>query len=59
MREGLDRQLEELGARGHRALVAGVIREEERISRGWSARGEVPDQLSLFEIGPSAAQQRW
>lgn len=51
MREQLDRQLEEFGARGHRALVAGVIRGGERVCRGWSAVGDEPDHLSLFEIG--------
>jgi len=51
MREQLDRQLEEFGARGHRALVAGVIRGGERVCRGWSAGGDEPDHLSLFEIG--------
>jgi len=51
MCEELDGQLEKLGARGHRALVAGVICGGERVCRGWSAGGGAPDSLSLFEIG--------
>jgi D-alanyl-D-alanine-carboxypeptidase/D-alanyl-D-alanine-endopeptidase len=51
MRDELDRELERLGSRGHRALVAGVLRGGECVVRGWTASGEVPDELSLFEIG--------
>jgi CubicO group peptidase (beta-lactamase class C family) len=51
MREELERRLETLGARGHRALIAGTIRGGERICCGWSARTEKPDERSLFEIG--------
>lgn len=51
MRDGPGRELEKLGARGHRALVAGLLRGGERISRGWSASGDPPDELTLFEIG--------
>ena len=51
MRAELERRLETLGSRGHRALVAGIIRGEERVCCGWSAFGEEPDELSLFEIG--------
>lgn len=47
----LDRRLERLGGRGHRALVVGVIRGGEREWRGWSAAGEAPDDETLFEIG--------
>ena len=51
MRAELDRQLEALGRRGHRALVAGSIGRGERVCCGWAARDEAPDGLSLFEIG--------
>lgn len=49
--EEVDRELARLGARGHRAVVAGLIREGERLCRGWSASGEAPDRSALFEIG--------
>lgn len=51
MRGLIDRELERLGRRGHRALVAGMISGAERSCRGWSAAGKPPDELSLFEIG--------
>jgi D-alanyl-D-alanine-carboxypeptidase/D-alanyl-D-alanine-endopeptidase len=51
MSDPLGRQLERLGARGHRALVAGVIGGGERCCRGWAADGAAPDRLSVFEIG--------
>lgn len=51
MREELERRLEKLGARGHRALSAGIIRGDERFCCGWSTRAENPDERSLFEIG--------
>ena len=44
-------ELERLAARGHRALVAGLIRGDERTYRASASPGEVPDELSLFEIG--------
>ena len=47
----LDRRLEAVAVRGRRTLVVGLIRGGERILRGWSATGEAPDELSLFEIG--------
>jgi D-alanyl-D-alanine-carboxypeptidase/D-alanyl-D-alanine-endopeptidase len=51
MREELEHRLQALGARGHRALIAGVIRGDERVCCGWSARAEKPDERTLFEIG--------
>ena len=51
MCDELDGELEKLGARGHRALVAGVIRGDDCVCRGWSAEGKAPNALSLFEIG--------
>jgi CubicO group peptidase (beta-lactamase class C family) len=51
MREELEARLQSLGARGHRALVAGVIRGDERVCCGWSAGSRNPDEHSLFEIG--------
>ena len=47
----VDRELARLGARGHRAVVAGLIREDERLCHGRSASGEAPDWSALFEIG--------
>jgi CubicO group peptidase (beta-lactamase class C family) len=49
--DDLHRRLERLGRRGHRALVAGVIRGGERRVRGWSPAGEPPTASSVFEIG--------
>ncbi len=51
MQVELDHQIEALGARGHRAVIAGVIRGRDRLCRGWAADGEPPDETSLFEIG--------
>jgi len=51
MHEELDSQLAKLAGRGHRALVAGVIRGTERVWRGWPAGADPPDERSLFEIG--------
>lgn len=51
MAKDLNRQLEQLAGRGHRALGAGVIRGGERAYRVWASAGEAPDELSLFEIG--------
>lgn len=48
----LDRELARVGARGHRAVVAGLVRAGERVCRGWSAAsGKEPDGSALFEIG--------
>jgi CubicO group peptidase (beta-lactamase class C family) len=47
----LDQELAKLGSRGHQALVAGILEDGERVARGWSARGDGPDELALFEIG--------
>jgi D-alanyl-D-alanine-carboxypeptidase/D-alanyl-D-alanine-endopeptidase len=51
MREELSQQLAKLGRRGHRALVAGVIRGGVSVVDRWPAGGEAPDTRSLFEIG--------
>ena len=51
MEDTLDRQLAELRPQAHRALVIGLARAEANASRGWSASGAAPDDLSLFEIG--------
>jgi CubicO group peptidase (beta-lactamase class C family) len=51
MREELEHRLQALGARGHRAVVAGVTCGDERVCCGWSADGHRPDEHSLFEIG--------
>lgn len=51
MREELERRLEKLGARGHQALIAGVIRRDEHLCCSWSTRTDKPDERSLFEIG--------
>ena len=42
MREELERRLQAFGARGHRALVAGVVSGDERASCGWSPIGAPP-----------------
>ena len=47
----LDRELTREGTRGHRAVVAGLVRADERFCCGWSASGEEPDGSALFEIG--------
>jgi CubicO group peptidase (beta-lactamase class C family) len=47
----LQTELEALGGRGHRAVVAGVIRNGEHRRRGWAADGPAPDGSTLFEIG--------
>jgi len=49
--EALDRELARVGARGHRAVAAGVLDGDERACRGWAADGTAPDGASLFEIG--------
>jgi len=51
MRQRLESRLEKLGARGHRALVAGITHQGDRICCGWSADGDEPDGSTLFEIG--------
>ena len=55
VRNDLDRELEgelaAMGRGGHRAVVAGVIRNGERRCRGWAANGPAPDGDTLFEIG--------
>ena len=51
MRAELERRLETLGARGHQALIAGIIRGGERVCCGWSTGAQKPDERSLFEIG--------
>lgn len=51
MRVHLESRLEQLGRRGHNALVAGVARDGERVCCGWSADGDEPDASTLFEIG--------
>jgi len=47
----LDGRLARAGARGHRAMVAGVIREGRATVSGWASDGPAPDGSSLFEIG--------
>jgi len=47
----VDRELAAAGSRGHRAVVAGVVRDGETLVRGWSAEGPAPDATTLFEIG--------
>ncbi len=47
----VDRELAALGARGHQAVVAGVVRDGETVCRGWAADGPAPDATTLFEIG--------
>lgn len=47
----LDRELTRESTRGHRAVVAGLVRADERVYCGWSASGEEPDGSALFEIG--------
>lgn len=37
--------------RGHKTLLAGVIRDGDRVVGPWHAAGEVPDERSLLEIG--------
>lgn len=51
MPEDLDGQLAELGRRGHKALVAGAIRDGECVVSRWAAAGEAPDARAVFEIG--------
>ena len=46
-----DRELVATGSRGHRAVVAGVVRNGATVCRGWSADGPAPDATTLFEIG--------
>ena len=51
MHDAPERRVEKLRARGHRTLVAGVIRRGER---GWYApprADEAADHLTIFEIG--------
>jgi D-alanyl-D-alanine-carboxypeptidase/D-alanyl-D-alanine-endopeptidase len=47
----VDRELAAAVSRGHRALVAGVVRDGETVCRGWAADGPAPDATALFEIG--------
>lgn len=48
----LDRRLRALLAKGHHAVVAGVIGDGRQLHRGWGRAGSVPpDGSSLFEIG--------
>lgn len=47
----LDRMLQARGAKGHRALIAGVIGDGEQFHRGWSRDGHSPNANALFEIG--------
>lgn len=47
----LDRRLQDLGRKGHRAVVAGVIGDGQRFHRGWARDGRAPDGSALFEIG--------
>ena len=47
----LERELAAVGVRRHRVMVAGVVRDGERLCRGWSADGPAPDGSTLFEIG--------
>ncbi len=55
VRDDLDRELERelaaLGRRGHRAVVAGIVRDGRCRCRGWAADGPAPDGGTLFEIG--------
>ncbi len=51
MRDELERRLETFAARGHRAVVAGAIRGDDRACAGWSAGAGTVDEHSLFEIG--------
>jgi CubicO group peptidase (beta-lactamase class C family) len=51
LQKELDRQLTAVGERGHRAVVAGVVRDGQALCRGWSADGPAPDGDTLFEIG--------
>jgi hypothetical protein len=47
----VDRELAAAGRRGHRSLVAGVVRDGDTVVRGWAADGPAPDATTLFEIG--------
>ena len=47
----LDAELAALGARGHRALIAGLIRGSESRCRGWSPDGVAPDASTMYGIG--------
>jgi CubicO group peptidase (beta-lactamase class C family) len=47
----VDRALAAAGPRGHRSLVAGVVRDGGTVVRGRSAEGPAPDAETLFEIG--------
>ncbi|WP_369133624.1 serine hydrolase [Modestobacter sp. I12A-02662] len=47
----LDRRLQDLGRKGHHAVVAGVLADGRRLSRGWAREGSAPDDSALFEIG--------
>jgi len=47
----VDRELEAAGRRGHRALVAGVIRDGTQVCRGWSTYADAPGGAGVFEIG--------
>lgn len=49
--ETLARALPALGDKGHRAVVAGVVRDGEHFHRGWACDGNAPDGEALFEIG--------
>lgn len=51
VREQLTSRLEQLGRRGHRALAAGIVRDDEQVFSGWSPAGDQPDASTLFEIG--------
>jgi serine-type D-Ala-D-Ala carboxypeptidase/endopeptidase len=49
--DGIQATLARWGARGHRALVAGVIRGGERACFGWARDGDAPGDSDVFEIG--------
>jgi serine-type D-Ala-D-Ala carboxypeptidase/endopeptidase len=49
--ESLQARLARTGKRGHRAIVAGVVRGTETVRGGWAADGARPDGSTLFEIG--------
>jgi CubicO group peptidase (beta-lactamase class C family) len=49
--EYVEQRLRGLGRRGHRAVVAAVLRGHERVYACWCPRRERSDHTSLFEIG--------
>ncbi len=51
MHGDVERRLTNLGRRGQRAVVAAVVRREERVYGCWFPRAQRINQTSMFEIG--------